>query len=73
MVADLMGRRPSSEKQQPVTMTLAADELKQPLHTKVRQILRDQIQNAFKHDQRFYSERELMRMLKVSQPTVRGP
>lgn len=66
-----MGRRASSNSQHQLTMTLAADELKQPLHTKVRQILRDQIQNAFQHDQRFYSERELMRMLKVSQPTVR--
>jgi LacI family transcriptional regulator len=66
-----MGRRSSSASQHELTMTLAADELKQPLHTKVRQILRDQIQNVFEHNQRFYSEREVMRMLKVSQPTVR--
>jgi LacI family transcriptional regulator len=66
-----MVRNTYSEGHHEVTLNLAADGLKQPLHTKVRQILREQILTGFEHDQRFYSERELIRMLKVSQPTVR--
>jgi LacI family transcriptional regulator len=56
---------------QNIKLTLAATGLKQPLHVKVRQILRDQILNDFKHGQRFYTERELMQKLAVSQATVR--
>src|SRR5260370_11994837 len=56
---------------QKIKLTLAANELKQPLHVKVRQILREQILNDFKHGQRFYTERELMQKLDVSQATVR--
>ncbi len=52
-------------------LVLAANELKQPLHVKVRQILREQILNDFQHGQRFYTERELMQKLTVSQATVR--
>jgi LacI family transcriptional regulator len=54
-----------------VKLSLAATELKQPLHVKVRQILREQILNDFQHGQRFYTERELMKKLEVSQATVR--
>jgi LacI family transcriptional regulator len=56
---------------QDIKLSLAANELKQPLHVKVRQILRDQILNDFKHGQRFYTERDLMQKLAVSQATVR--
>ena len=56
---------------QDLKLSLAAGELKQPLHVKVRQILREQILADFKHGQRFYSERELMQKLNVSQATVR--
>jgi LacI family transcriptional regulator len=56
---------------QDIKLTLAAGELKQPLHVKVRQILREQILNDFKHGQRFYTERELIQKLAVSQATVR--
>jgi LacI family transcriptional regulator len=56
---------------QDIKLTLAANELKQPLHVKVRQILREQILTDFKHGQRFYTERELMQKLRVSQATVR--
>jgi LacI family transcriptional regulator len=54
-----------------IKLNLAATGLKQPLHVKVRQILREQILNDFKHGQRFYTERELMQKLTVSQATVR--
>jgi LacI family transcriptional regulator len=56
---------------QDIKLNLAATGLKQPLHVKVRQILREQILNDFKHGQRFYTERELMQKLAVSQATVR--
>ncbi|MDR0534551.1 MAG: GntR family transcriptional regulator [Verrucomicrobiales bacterium] len=52
-------------------LSLAASELKQPLHSKVRQVLRERILHDFKHGQRFYSERELMQKLNVSQATIR--
>ena len=52
-------------------LSLAATELKQPLHVKIRQILREQILNDFQHGQRFYTERDLMKKLEVSQATVR--
>lgn len=52
-------------------LSLAATDLKQPLHVKIRQILREQILNDFQHGQRFYTERELMKKLEVSQATVR--
>src|ERR1700761_7598685 len=52
-------------------LSLAATELKQPLHVKIRQILREQILNDFQHGQRFYTERELIKKLEVSQATVR--
>jgi LacI family transcriptional regulator len=54
-----------------LSLALAASELKQPLHVKVRQILRERILNDFKHGQRFYSERGLMQKLGVSQATIR--
>jgi LacI family transcriptional regulator len=66
-----VARSLNSDGLQLVTLNSAADELNQPLHTKVRQILREQIINGFQHNDRFYSERELIRELKVSQPTVR--
>lgn len=56
---------------QDIKLNLAATGLKQPLHVKVRQILREQILTDFKHGQRFYTERELMQKLTVSQATVR--
>jgi len=56
---------------QDIKLGLAANELKQPLHVKVRQILREQILNDFKHGDRFYAERELIQKLAVSQVTVR--
>jgi LacI family transcriptional regulator len=59
------------EPTQHIKLTLAAGELKQPLHVKVRQILRQQLLADFKHGQRFYSERDLMQKLNVSQATVR--
>ena len=49
----------------------AATGLKEPLHSKVRQSLRRLILSNFEDGQRFYSERELLSKLKVSQPTVR--
>lgn len=54
-----------------IRLALAAGNLKQPLHVKVRQILREQILNDFQHGQRFYTERDLMQKLSVSQATVR--
>ncbi len=54
-----------------IKLALAANDLKQPLHIKVRQILREQILNDFQHGQRFYTERDLMQKLAVSQATVR--
>jgi len=54
-----------------VKLTLAANELKQPLHVKVRHILREQILSDFQQGQRFYTEREIMRTLAVSQATTR--
>jgi LacI family transcriptional regulator len=56
---------------QDIKLGLAASGLKQPLHVKVRQILREQILNDFKHGDRFYAERELIQKLSVSQVTVR--
>jgi LacI family transcriptional regulator len=56
---------------QDIKLGLAAGKLKQPLHVKVRQILREQILNDFEHGQRFYTERELIQKLEVSQVTVR--
>ncbi len=58
-------------RNQNLGLTMAASELKQPLHVRVRQILRERILNDFKHGQRFYSERELMQKLSVSQATIR--
>jgi len=52
-------------------LTLAANELKQPLHIRVRQILRGRILADFQQDQRFCTEREIMRTLSVSQATTR--
>jgi LacI family transcriptional regulator len=43
----------------------------QPLHVQVRQMLRDLIRSSFKDGDRFYSERELIERMGVSQPTVR--
>ena len=60
-----------SPPNQDFVLTLAASELKQPLHVRVRQILRERILNDFKHGQRFYSERDLMQKLGVSQATIR--
>ena len=54
-----------------IKLALAANDLKQPLHVKVRQILRDQILTDFKHGERFYTERDLIQKLAVSQATVR--
>ena len=54
-----------------LSLTLAAQDLKQPLHVRVRQILRERILHDFQHGQRFYSERELIQNLGVSQPTIR--
>jgi LacI family transcriptional regulator len=59
------------QSKQDIKLTLAASDLKQPLHVKVRQILREQILNDFEHGQRFYTERELIQKLAVSQVTVR--
>ncbi|MDR1190370.1 MAG: GntR family transcriptional regulator [Verrucomicrobiales bacterium] len=60
-----------SDANQYFNLSLAASELKQPLHVKVRQLLRERILNDFQHGQRFYSERGLMQKLNVSQSTVR--
>lgn len=54
-----------------LSLTLAAQDLKQPLHVRVRQILRERILKNFQHGERFYSERELIQSLGVSQPTIR--
>lgn len=53
------------------SLALAAESLRQPLHSRVRQLLRERILSSFQHGQRFYSERELIQELNVSQPTVR--
>ena len=42
-----------------------------PLHAKVRQVLRERTLLDFAHGQQFHSERELIGILGVSQPTVR--
>lgn len=44
---------------------------KEPLHAKTRRLLLEQILNNFQQDQRFHSERELVRDLKISPHTVR--
>jgi len=46
-------------------------DVKEPLHSKLRQQLRRIILTNFEHNQRFYSERELLRKFKLSQLTVR--
>jgi len=66
-----MPRGSSSASERRVSLALAAEELKHPLHAKIRQILRARILTDFQHDQRFYSERELIRELQVSQGTIR--
>jgi len=53
------------------SLALAGRSLRQPLHSRVRQLLRERILTSFQHGQRFYSERELIQELSVSQPTVR--
>lgn len=53
------------------SLALAAQNLKRPLHARVRQILRDRILSDFQHGERFHSERELIQKLGVSQPTIR--
>jgi LacI family transcriptional regulator len=42
-----------------------------PLYEQVGLFLQRLIDESFEHDERFYTERELIRLLKVSQPTVR--
>lgn len=61
----------ASPRNHNIGLSVAASELKQPLHVRVRQMLRERILNDFKHGQRFYSERELMQKLNVSQATIR--
>ena len=45
--------------------------LNEPLHTRVRRSLRKIIQSEFQDGEKFYSERHLITVLQVSQPTVR--
>ncbi|HEY8965897.1 MAG TPA: GntR family transcriptional regulator, partial [Candidatus Methylacidiphilales bacterium] len=49
----------------------SANELNQPIHLRVRQMLRKIIVDEFQDGQKFYSERDLIEKLKVSQPTIR--
>jgi len=43
----------------------------QPLYSQVFHWLKCLIDKEFEHEQRFFTERELISMLKVSQPTIR--
>ena len=52
-------------------MLATASYIHEPLHSRVRQLLRQQVLNNFEDGARFYSERELIKLLNVSQPTVR--
>lgn len=54
-----------------IKLSMAINELKQPLYLKIRQILREQILNDFQHGQRFYTERELVKKMGISQGTIR--
>ena len=49
----------------------AAKNLNLPLHARIRQVLRERALHDFAHRQQFYSERDLIEKLGVSQPTVR--
>ncbi len=49
----------------------AVANLNLPLHAKIRQLLRERALHDFAHNQQFYSERDLIDKLGVSQPTVR--
>ena len=49
----------------------AASFIHEPLHSRVRQLLRRHLLNDFEDGARFYSERELVKLLEVSQLTVR--
>lgn len=66
-----MARRPSHVLTHRTNLALAGQDLRQPLHARVRQILRERILADFSHGDRFYSERELIQKLNVSQPTIR--
>jgi LacI family transcriptional regulator len=52
-------------------LNAAVSDVKEPLHSKLRQQLRKLILDKFEHNQRFFSERELLRKFKISQLTVR--
>jgi len=54
-----------------IPLTAVARRIGSPLHAQVRQALRELIQTSFKDGDRFFSERELIDQLHVSQPTVR--
>lgn len=66
-----MGRQNAATLGNDKSLALAAQNLWQPLHSRVRQVLRERILTSFQHGQRFYSERELIQELGVSQPTIR--
>ena len=48
-----------------------AEDIQAPLHSRIRRLLRQQITENFSQGERFYSERDLIKRLGVSQPTVR--
>lgn len=54
-----------------LALNAAAADLNVPLHGKVRDLLRRIIDTEFEDGNKFYTERELIRRLSVSQPTVR--
>ncbi len=53
------------------TPFVSAPSLETPLYEQVELWLKGVIDHHFEHDERFYTERELIDLLKVSQPTVR--
>lgn len=68
LVMDLLLERGYSASMDNLAVT--SDALREPLHSRVRQLLRELLQD-FDDGRRFYSERDLIKKLKVSQPTVR--
>lgn len=54
-----------------IPLRAVARKIGSPLHAQVRHALRELIQTSFKDGDRFFSERELIDQLNVSQPTVR--
>ena len=66
-----MAKPKSKPSGRTLNLKQAATKLNLPLHAKIRQLLRERALHDFAHHQQFYSERDLIEKLGVSQPTVR--